>query len=419
MVALALYGANYYTAHPGRPAVFPEASSAETERRGGNQFGPARRSAALRHLSVSAAETLGVAAKTGKLETLARPSRCSGRRRSGLHRFSLVLQVSRTGGRCILGHGGGGAERSGRTLSLRPDSAPVATAEVSVRIFHGVLDASEGHSSGRSAADCCICPRRTRCLVGRLCSPWATWWHPTWLVRFASLACGCGSWESVQPLFLSADCCRRRIRSSKGDRGLRPQAGLAFPAHRVSFPCATSVQAVACSAQTVQLRLRCAGACAHCGGDVAWFSLKACPMDTFVAVILAVAIAMFFVRRYLRKLKKNDELARRIAEKAKTVVGRSQGFASPHRRHALHRLRDLYHGLSRGRRAGHAGRQGGHRQRTKMHRPRALRRGLSRRRHHHGDGQSEHGRRHALPDRGVRDHHREPVHRRRTRRAWL
>jgi thioredoxin reductase/ferredoxin len=38
-------------------------------------------------------------------------------------------------------------------------------------------------------------------------------------------------------------------------------------------------------------------------------------MDTFFAVIIAVTIATFFVRRYLRNLKKKDDLARKIAEK--------------------------------------------------------------------------------------------------------
>jgi hypothetical protein len=32
-------------------------------------------------------------------------------------------------------------------------------------------------------------------------------------------------------------------------------------------------------------------------------------MDTFLAVIIAIAVAIFFVRRYLRNLKKNDQLA--------------------------------------------------------------------------------------------------------------
>jgi thioredoxin reductase (NADPH) len=40
-------------------------------------------------------------------------------------------------------------------------------------------------------------------------------------------------------------------------------------------------------------------------------------MDTFIAVIFAVSIVIFFVRRYLRDVKKNDELARQITEKAK------------------------------------------------------------------------------------------------------
>src|SRR6202047_3635517 len=40
-------------------------------------------------------------------------------------------------------------------------------------------------------------------------------------------------------------------------------------------------------------------------------------MDTFVTVMIALAIATFFVRRYLRNLKKNEQLARQMAEKAR------------------------------------------------------------------------------------------------------
>jgi thioredoxin reductase/ferredoxin len=52
-------------------------------------------------------------------------------------------------------------------------------------------------------------------------------------------------------------------------------------------------------------------------------------MDTFVTVILAVGVAMFFVRGYLKKLKKHDELARRIAEKGRLSSGDPQGL-HPH-----------------------------------------------------------------------------------------
>ncbi len=38
-------------------------------------------------------------------------------------------------------------------------------------------------------------------------------------------------------------------------------------------------------------------------------------MDTFLTVIMAVALAIFFVRRYLTKLNKNDHLARQMAER--------------------------------------------------------------------------------------------------------
>jgi thioredoxin reductase/Pyruvate/2-oxoacid:ferredoxin oxidoreductase delta subunit len=49
-------------------------------------------------------------------------------------------------------------------------------------------------------------------------------------------------------------------------------------------------------------------------------------MDTFIAVIFAVSIAIFFVRRYLRDAKKNDELARRITEKAKLYSESPKGL---------------------------------------------------------------------------------------------
>ena len=52
-------------------------------------------------------------------------------------------------------------------------------------------------------------------------------------------------------------------------------------------------------------------------------------MDTFVTFIIAVAIAIFFVRRYLRNLKKNDKLARQIAEKAKLYSEEPKGL-HPH-----------------------------------------------------------------------------------------
>jgi thioredoxin reductase (NADPH) len=52
-------------------------------------------------------------------------------------------------------------------------------------------------------------------------------------------------------------------------------------------------------------------------------------MDTFVAVIFAVAIATFFLRRYLRDLKKNDELARHVTEKAKLYSEAPKGL-HPH-----------------------------------------------------------------------------------------
>jgi thioredoxin reductase (NADPH) len=49
-------------------------------------------------------------------------------------------------------------------------------------------------------------------------------------------------------------------------------------------------------------------------------------MDTLIAVIFAVSIAIFFVRRYLRNVKKNDELARQITEKAKLYSESPRGL---------------------------------------------------------------------------------------------
>jgi thioredoxin reductase (NADPH) len=52
-------------------------------------------------------------------------------------------------------------------------------------------------------------------------------------------------------------------------------------------------------------------------------------MDTLVTVVLAVGIAIFFLRGYLKKLKKHDDVARRIAEKGRLSSGDPQGL-HPH-----------------------------------------------------------------------------------------
>jgi hypothetical protein len=49
-------------------------------------------------------------------------------------------------------------------------------------------------------------------------------------------------------------------------------------------------------------------------------------MDTLIAIIFALSIAIFFVRRYLRNVKKNDELARQITEKAKLYSETPKGL---------------------------------------------------------------------------------------------
>src|SRR6202142_2713609 len=52
-------------------------------------------------------------------------------------------------------------------------------------------------------------------------------------------------------------------------------------------------------------------------------------MDTFVAIVIAFAIAAFFLRRYLSDLKKNDELARQVTSKAKVYSEAPKGL-HPH-----------------------------------------------------------------------------------------
>ena len=52
-------------------------------------------------------------------------------------------------------------------------------------------------------------------------------------------------------------------------------------------------------------------------------------MDTLVAAIIAVTLAIFFVRRYLKTVRKNDELARQITEKAKFYSEKPKGL-HPH-----------------------------------------------------------------------------------------
>jgi len=52
-------------------------------------------------------------------------------------------------------------------------------------------------------------------------------------------------------------------------------------------------------------------------------------MDTLLTVIVAIAVAIFFVRRYLRNLKKNEQLAQRMAEKATFDAEQPKGL-HPH-----------------------------------------------------------------------------------------
>ena len=49
-------------------------------------------------------------------------------------------------------------------------------------------------------------------------------------------------------------------------------------------------------------------------------------MDTFIAIIIAFAIAAFFLRRYLSDLKKSDEVARHVTEKAKLYSDAPKGL---------------------------------------------------------------------------------------------
>jgi thioredoxin reductase (NADPH) len=52
-------------------------------------------------------------------------------------------------------------------------------------------------------------------------------------------------------------------------------------------------------------------------------------MDTFVTVVIALSVAIFFLRRYLSNLKQNDELARHIAERGKLYSEEPKGL-HPH-----------------------------------------------------------------------------------------
>jgi thioredoxin reductase (NADPH) len=52
-------------------------------------------------------------------------------------------------------------------------------------------------------------------------------------------------------------------------------------------------------------------------------------MDTVIAVAIAIAIATFFLRRHLSELKKHDELARHVTEKAKLYSEAPKGL-HPH-----------------------------------------------------------------------------------------
>ncbi len=52
-------------------------------------------------------------------------------------------------------------------------------------------------------------------------------------------------------------------------------------------------------------------------------------MDTFIAAAIAIAIATFFLHRYLSALKKHDELARQVTEKAKLYSEAPKGL-HPH-----------------------------------------------------------------------------------------
>jgi len=52
-------------------------------------------------------------------------------------------------------------------------------------------------------------------------------------------------------------------------------------------------------------------------------------MDTLVTLVIAAAIAIFFLRRYLRKLRKDEDLARQIAEKGRRYSEAPKGL-HPH-----------------------------------------------------------------------------------------
>ncbi len=180
-------------------------------------------------------------------------------------------------------------------------------------------------------ASCCICRRRTRCrgvlplaaLGYMVASDLA---RPFRVARLRLRVMGLGPTHSFSWRIEAAE-----ESPARGSDWSRPQTGFAFPARRISFSCATGVQAMACGAsdrsatrslywRSSTFSWRC------CSGSSEPVSIF---MDTLIAIIFAVSIAIFFVRRYLRNVKKNDELARQITEKAKLYSESPKGL-HPH-----------------------------------------------------------------------------------------
>ena len=134
-------------------------------------------------------------------------------------------------------------------------------------------------------------------------------------------------------------------------------------------------------------------------------------MDTLIAFVVAAVITALLRTRVFEGPKGPGRAGSRGGGKGQAVFRGAPGPASPHRHRPMHRLRNLHHRLPRRRCSCHAGRQGCHRERIQVYRPQPVCRGLSGRGHHHGDGQPEHGRGHAVPDARIRNQHPEPVHR--------
>ena len=119
-------------------------------------------------------------------------------------------------------------------------------------------------------------------------------------------------------------------------------------------------------------------------------------MDTFAAFLIAAAVLGFFVMPLYGEDEERSSASRGSRRKGQDcipkVLARSTRTSTLNTASAAPPVRI---GLPRRRRSRHGGRQSRDRKRLQMHRPQPVRRCLPGRRHHHGDGRSQHARRHA------------------------